>query len=65
MRVTAGLSDEDLIDPLGMPTERGSPGWGDAGGEEEGSVMDGMRSVLSTELQEGKENEDRGDERSC
>lgn len=65
MRVTAGLSDEDLIDPLGMPTERGSPGAGDAGGEEEGSVMDGMRSALSTELREGKENEDRGDERSC
>lgn len=65
MRVTAGLSDEDLIDPLGMPTERESPGAGDAGGEEEGSVMDGMRRALSTELQEGKENEDRGDERSC
>lgn len=65
MRVTAGLSDEDLIDPLGMPTERGSPGAGDAGGEEEGSVMDGMRIALSTELQEGKENEDQGDERSC
>lgn len=28
MRVTAGLSDEDLIDPLGMPTE----GWRQGGG---------------------------------
>lgn len=32
---------------------------------EEGNVMDGVKSALSTELQEGKENEDRGDERGC
>lgn len=31
MRVTAGLSDEDLIDPLGMPTE----GWRQGGGDAE------------------------------
>lgn len=36
MRVTAGLSDEDLIDPVGMPTEGWRQGGGDAGGEEEG-----------------------------
>lgn len=31
MRVTAGLSDEDLIDPLGMPTE----GWRQGGSDAE------------------------------
>jgi len=30
VRVTAGLSDEDLIDPPGMPTE----GWRERGEEE-------------------------------
>lgn len=30
MRVTAVLSDEDLIDPLGMPTEGGREGVGNA-----------------------------------
>lgn len=52
--MTAGLSDEDLIDPLGMPTE----GWREGGGqcrgsEEEGSMMDGMRTALSKEQQGG------------
>lgn len=32
MRVTAGLSDEDLIDPRGMPTEGWREGRGDAEG---------------------------------
>lgn len=53
MRVTAGLSDEDLIDPVGMPTEGWRQGGDDAGGEEEGSMMDGIRSALSKEQQEG------------
>lgn len=45
VRLTAGLSDEDLIDPPGMPTE----GWREGGGnaEEEAGVMDGVRMALS------------------
>lgn len=47
MRVTAGLSDEDLIDPLGMPAEGQREGKSDA---EEGSMMDGARCALRSEL---------------
>lgn len=39
--MTAGLSDEDRIDPPGMPTEGWKEGRGDS---EEGNMMDGVRT---------------------
>lgn len=54
MRVTAGLSDEDLIDPPGMPTEGWREGRGDAEeAKRRGSMMDGVRTALSKEQQGG------------
>lgn len=55
--MTAGLSDEDLIDPS-RHTNRGTEGGREVGGGmhrrgREGSMMDGMRTALSKEQQRG------------
>lgn len=42
MRTTAGLSDDDLIDPQGMPTERRREGGDDEEAETKGK-HDGWR----------------------
>lgn len=55
MRVTAGLSDEDLIDPLGMPTEGLREGGGRCRGGKGGGQRDGWRQVKSSK--EEMENE--------